>query len=332
MTNIPLQMQVVNVLQPGKNSALHIEKRPVPQPQQGQLLLKVKAAGVNRADLMQRQGLYPPPPGESDILGLEVAGTVVKVASKADEHWLGKDVFGIVAGGGYAEYALLQSGHAIAKPKRWSWLQAGAAAEAFLTAYQLLFVIGGLKSGQRLLLHAGASGIGTSALQLATLAGARVAVTVGRSDKAEACRKLSAELAVNYRNSLFADELTTHWPTGVDLILDPVAGEYLQHNVRVLAEDGLIIIYALMGGRIIEQLDLAPLFKKRGRIVCSTLRNRTNSYKAQLTAGFVATFAEQMNNGIFAPILDQSVDWKNAQQAHNVLLSNNNVGKLVLEF
>ncbi|SNY41001.1 NADPH2:quinone reductase [Arsukibacterium tuosuense] len=332
MADVPLQMQVVAVQQPGKNSTLVIEQRPVPQPASGQLLVKVKAAGVNRADLMQRQGHYPPPAGESDILGLEVAGIVVQVGSNADEQWLGRDVFGIVAGGGYAEYALLQTAHAINKPGHWSWQQAGAAAETFLTAYQLLFSLGGLTAGQQVLLHAGASGVGTSALQLAKLAGAKVAVTVGRADKAEACLKLGADMAINYRNSNFADELTACWPTGVDIILDPVAGAYLKDNVTVLAEDGIIIIYALMGGRSVDKFDFAPLFKKRGRLVCSTLRNRSHQYKAELTASFSKTFGQAMRDGKFAAVLSDSVDWRNAQQAHDVMANNNNIGKLVLTF
>ncbi|MDX1676655.1 NAD(P)H-quinone oxidoreductase [Arsukibacterium sp.] len=332
MPEVPPQMQVMTVIQPGKNSYLQTGWQSVPQPAPDQLLLKVKAAGVNRADLMQRQGLYPPPAGESDILGLEVAGIVVQVGTEADEHWLGKTVFGIVAGGGYAEYALLHKGHAMTKPEHWSWAQAGAAAETFLTAYQLLFHLGGLTAGQRVLLHAGASGVGTSALQLATLAGAKVAVTVGRADKAEACLKLGAELAINYRCTDFAEQLTGHWPAGADLILDPVAGDYLQNNITVLADDGLIIIYALMGGRLIEQFDLAPMFKKRGKLICSTLRNRSNQYKAELTKGFVTAFGEQMMHDRFAPILNQSFHWNNAQQAHNIMINNNNIGKLVLEF
>ena len=332
MVHVPTQMQVIAVQQPGKSNTLIIEQRPVPQPAPGQLLLQVKAAGVNRADLMQRQGHYPPPAGESDILGLEVAGIVVQVGSETDQQWLGCEVFGIIAGGGYAEYALLHTGHAIHKPVHWSWQQAGAAAETFLTAYQLLFSLAELKAGQRVLLHAGASGVGTSALQLATLAGAKVAVTVGRPDKAEACRKLGAELAVNYRHSRFADELSAYWPEGVDIILDPVAGSYLKDNVSVLAEDGIIIIYALMGGRSVDNFDLAPLFKKRGRLVCSTLRNRSNQYKTNLTASFYKTFGQAMTDGKIAPVLSESFYWCDARQAHDEMANNNNIGKLVLIF
>ncbi|WP_213997297.1 NAD(P)H-quinone oxidoreductase [Arsukibacterium sp.] len=332
MAAVPSQMQVIVVQQPGKNSTLNVEQRPVPSPTAGQLLVKVKAAGVNRADLMQRQGYYPPPPGESDILGLEVAGLVVQVGSTADEKWLGSEVFGIVAGGGYAEYVLLHSGHAISKPAHWSWQQAGAAAETFLTAYQLLFKLGGLTAGQRVLLHAGASGVGTSALQLAKLTGAIVAVTVGRPDKVDACLRLGADIAINYHDSNFAEKLAASWPSGADIILDPVAAAYLKDNVAVLAVDGIIVIYALMGGRSVDNFDFAPLFKKRGRLVCSTLRNRTNQYKAALTASFSKTFGQAMREGKFVAVLSASVDWHNAQQAHDVMANNNNIGKLVLTF
>ncbi|KKO43958.1 NADPH quinone oxidoreductase [Arsukibacterium ikkense] len=325
-------MQVVSVLSPGKNSRLTIEQQPTPVAKPGQLLLKVKAAGVNRADLMQRLGHYPPPPGESDILGLEVAGEVVQVGNDADEHWLGREVFGIVAGGGYAEYALLQTKHAISKPAHWTWQHAGAAAETLLTAYQLLFTLGKLKSGQRVVLHAGASGVGTSAIQLAKLVNAQVAVTVGRPEKADACLALGADIAINYQQRQFSTALAEQWPLGADLILDPVAGGYVNENIKILADDGVIIIYALMGGRIIEQFDMAALFKKRGSMLCSTLRNRTNQYKAELTANYVATFGQAMAAGKLTPLVSESFSWKNAEQAHNVMTNNNNIGKLVLMF
>jgi NADPH2:quinone reductase len=332
MMKIPRDMQVMMIMQPGKNSTLQLQQRAIPIIKPGQLLLKVHAAGVNRADLMQRQGLYPAPAGESDILGLEVAGSVVQVGSNADEHWLGKEVFGIVAGGGYAEYAVLQANHAIKKPLCWNWSQAAGAAETFLTAYQLLFTLCKLKAGQRVLLHAGASGVGTSALQLATVAGAEVAVTVGRPDKVQTCLALGAKIAINYQHSNFAIELALSWPDGANIILDPVAGSYLNDNVKVLAEDGVIIIYALMGGRLIEKFDLAPLFIKRGRVICSTLRNRSNEYKASLTAAFSTTYGQAMAEGQIAPLIYQCFGWKNAEQAHNVMVNNDNIGKLVLTF
>tara|TARA_R100001443_G_scaffold67615_1_gene76405 strand:+ start:16070 stop:17047 length:978 start_codon:yes stop_codon:yes gene_type:complete len=325
-------MQVIAVQQPGKNSALVIEQHDVPRPAAGQLLIQVKAAGVNRADLMQRQGHYPPPAGESDILGLEVAGIVVQVGAKADEKWLGQDVFGIVAGGGYAQYALLQKKHAISKPAAWTWSQAAAAAETFLTAYQLLFMLGNLQPDNRVLLHAGASGVGTSAIQLAKLAGASVAVTVGQPEKVAACLQLGADIAINYRQSQFAAELAANWPAGADIILDPVAGDYIGENVKVLAEDGVIIVYAMMGGRTIEHFDMAPFFKKRGRLICSTLRNRSHEYKATLTAAFCEAFAAPMADGRLSPLLSDSYDWRNAETAHNIMKKNINIGKLVLIF
>ncbi|WP_372625129.1 NAD(P)H-quinone oxidoreductase [Arsukibacterium sp.] len=332
MADVPSLMQVIAVQQPGKSSTLVMEQQPVPKPAAGQLLIQVKAAGVNRADLMQRQGHYPAPPGESDILGLEVAGIVVQVGSQADEKWLGSEVFGIVAGGGYAQYALLQTSHAINKPATWSWEQAGAAAETFLTAYQLLFMLGNVQPGYKVLLHAGASGVGSSAIQLATLAGATVAVTVGQPEKAAACLQLGADIAVNYRQRRFADELAARWPAGADIILDPVAGAYIEDNVKVLAVDGVIIVYALMGGRMIEHFDMAPLFKKRGQLICSTLRNRSNEYKATLTARFSNDFKAHMQDGRLSPLVYESHRWEKTQDAHNVMISNINIGKLVLTF
>lgn len=331
MVSIPATMQVIAVENAGKESTLCIEQRAVPQPSAEQLLVKVAAAGVNRADLMQRRGLYPPPEGESDILGLEVAGVVV-AAGPLHKSWLGKAVFGLVPGGGYAEYALLHAGHAMAVPAGYSMAEAAATAEVFLTAYQLLCSIGNLQTNQRVLIHAGASGVGTAAIQLAKAMGAKVAVTASSADKLAVCTALGADLTINYKTNAFEQELASQWPQGLDLILDPVAGGYISREIPLLAMDGKIVLYAMMGGHDIPQLNLAPLFKRRGQLICSTLRNRSNRYKTNLTQAFSQAFARMLAQRQIKPVLQQQFDWRQAQIAHQLMASNATSGKLVLTF
>ena len=331
MTTIPSMMQTLVVHNAGKDSQLQLAQRPVPQPNAEQLLVKVAAAGVNRADLMQRRGLYPPPQGDSDILGLEVAGIVV-AAGPLHKSWLGKAVFGLVPGGGYAEYALMQAGHAMAVPNGYSMAESAATAEVFLTAYQLLHSIGNVQSGQHVLIHAGASGVGTAAIQLAKALGAKVAVTASSEEKLQACRALGADMTLNYKHCAFEQVLAEQWPQGINLILDPVAGDYVSREIPLLSLDGKIVLYAMMGGREVPQLDLAALFKRRGQLICSTLRNRSNKYKTNLTQSFSHGFSRALAQRQLQPVLQQQFAWQQAEQAHQLMASNANIGKLVLTF
>ena len=331
MATIPTMMQAIVVTDPGKASQLQIEQRAVPQPNVEQLLVKVAAAGINRADLMQRRGLYPPPQGDSDILGLEVAGVVV-AAGPQHKSWLGKAVFGLVPGGGYAEYALMHAGHAMGVPNGFSMAEAGATAEVFLTAYQLLCAIGNIQRGQQVLIHAGASGVGTAAIQLAKMLGAKVAVTASSDDKLKACSALGADLLFNYTRCAFEQQLAQQWPDGVNLILDPVAGDYIGREIPLLAMDGKIVLYAMMGGRELPALDLSPLFKRRGQLICSTLRNRSNKYKTNLTQAFISECGAALARRQIRPILQQQFNWQQTELAHQLLNSNATVGKLVLTF
>lgn len=331
MATIPTMMQAVTVHNAGNDSQLQTEQRAVPQPGAEQLLIKVAAAGINRADLIQRRGLYPPPQGDSDILGLEVAGIVV-AAGPLHKSWLGKAVFGLVPGGGYAEYALMHAGHAMAVPNGYSMAEAAATAEVFLTAYQLLSAIGNVQTGQRVLIHAGASGVGTAAIQLAKALGANVAVTASSDEKLHACKLLGADLTLNYKQCAFEQVIAQQWPEGVNLILDPVAGDYISREIPLLALDGKIVLYAMMGGREVPHLDLAALFKRRGQLICSTLRNRSNKYKTNLTQGFSHAFAKSLTQRKLQPVLQHQFSWQQAEQAHQLMASNANIGKLVLTF
>jgi len=324
-------MAVVMVDEPGAHSQLRITEQAVPVPNPHQVLVRVHAAGVNRADLAQRAGIYPPPPGESEVLGLEVAGTVVAVGAECNMAWLDQAVFGLVPGGGYAEFALIEADQLFSKPENWSFEQAAGAAEVFLTAYQALFTIGGLKAGGSALVHAGASGVGTAAIQLAKVVGATVAVTVGSADKAEACLALGAAFAVQYKTVDFADVLSQVFLQGFNVVIDPVAADYLQKDLQVLALDGKIVVLAMMGGRKVAALDMAPMFKKRGQIICSTLRNRSNSYKAELVAQLTKDFYSAFTNGQISPVLGLVVPWQQAAVAHQQLATNQLVGKAVLQ-
>ncbi len=327
---IPGQMTAIQVLNPGQHSQLQQGTMALPELKSGQVLLQVAAAGVNRADLLQRTGLYPPPEGESEILGLEVAGTVVAVAADVSSDWLGQAVFGLVPGGGYAQYVAVPAEHLFKKPASLSMAEAAACAEVFLTAFQAMRVVGNVPQGGALLVHAGASGVGTAAIQLGKALGCFVAATVGSDEKAKACLALGADVAINYKTQDFVAELKTTYPAGFHLIIDPVAGDYIAKDIQLLALDGQIVVLSMLGGRMTPELDLGMMLKKRGQLLCSTLRNRTDSYKADLISRFTQQFAGALAEGTIKPVLAQSMDWSEAERAHQLLAANAVIGKLVL--
>lgn len=327
---IPAQMTAIKVIHPGTQSQLQQVEVPVPALKAGQVLLKVAAAGINRADLMQRSGLYPPPAGESDILGLEVAGTVVAVADGVSSDWLGEAVFALVPGGGYAQYVALPAEHLIKKPVSLGMSEAAACAEVFLTAFQAMRAVGNLPDQGALLVHAGASGVGTAAIQLGKALGCFVAVTVGSEDKAKACLALGADVAVNYKTQDFVNELKAARPQGFDLIIDPVAGDYIVKDIQLLALDGQIVVLSMLGGRMTPELDLGLMLKKRGQLLCSTLRSRTDGYKSALISDFNQQFGKALAERTIKPVLAQSIDWSETERAHQLLASNAVIGKLVL--
>lgn len=327
LSELPATMQAIEV---DAGHKLQFVSRPLPALGHGEVLIKVAAAGVNRADLVQRAGFYPPPPGDSDILGLEVAGTVVAVADQADTKWLGTEIFGLVPGGGYAQFARMPAAHLLQRPAVMPVATAAGFAEVFLTAYQAMFSLGGLEAHQAVLLHAGASGVGTAAIALAKAAGAYVAVTVGSDDKAAACLAMGADVAVNYKTTDFVTVLKDAVPQGFQVIVDPVAGDYLPKNLQLLALDGRIVVLAMLGGRTVPAFDLTQMFKKRGQLLCSTLRNRTDDYKTALIADFIQQFGPQLKNGALCPVIAQVLPWQQADQAHQLLAGNQLVGKVVL--
>lgn len=327
-STLPATMQAIDVTSPQQ---LQFVTLPLPEISDSEVLVKVSAAGVNRADLAQRAGYYPPPPGESPILGLEVAGTVVAGGAALSRDWLGAEVFGLVPGGGYAEYVKMPAAHLLRRPAGMSVEAAAGCAEVFLTAYQAMFVLGELTAGQAVLLHAGASGVGTAAIQLAKAAGAVVAVTAGSDEKTAACLELGADVAVNYKAADFTVVLKEAVPQGFRVIVDPVAADYLPKNLQVLGLDGRIVVLAMLGGRTVPAFDLTQMFKKRGQLLCSTLRNRTDEYKADLVSRFLAQFGSGLETGAIKPVIAKVLPWQEADVAHQLLASNQLVGKVVLK-
>ena len=327
-TALPATMQAIDVT-PEKQ--LQFVTLPLPTITDSEVLIKVSAAGVNRADLAQRAGYYPPPVGESAILGLEVAGTVVAYGAAVDPRWLHAEVFGLVPGGGYAEYVKMPAEHLLRRPEAMAVAEAAGCAEVFLTAYQAMFMLGELTAGQSVLLHAGASGVGTAAIQLAKLAGALVAVTTGSDEKTAACLSLGADHAVNYKTADFAEVLKAAVPQGFHVVVDPVAGEYLPKNLQVLALDGRIVVLAMLGGRTVPAFDLTTMFKKRGQLICSTLRNRSDGYKTALVGRFLTQFGSALDSGDIKPVIAKVLPWQAADTAHQLLASNQLVGKVVLQ-
>jgi len=312
-----------------ENLVLGEVEKPYQAPEE--LLVRVKAAGVNRADILQREGHYPPP-GASPILGLEIAGVVESVGESCRNFKKGDEVFGLLAGGGYAEYAVIHHQLAMLKPPELSFEEAAAIPEAFLTAFQALFWIGKLQKGENVLIHAGGSGVGTAAIQLAREAGATVFTTAGSQEKLDACRKLGAQGAFNYKIGAFAPKILHETENhGVQLILDFVGVPYWEQNIDVLDIDGRLVILGLMGGFTLPRLDLRILMKKRLTIAGSTLRNRSLKYKIQLTKDFAEFSLPRFSKGRLKAIVSRIFPWESVQEAHRFMEENRNIGKIVLK-
>jgi NADPH2:quinone reductase len=330
MEKLPAQMTVIGISKPGGPEVLVPETRAVPAPGEGEILIKVAAAGVNRPDVAQRSGSYPPPPGASDLPGLEVAGEVVAVGSNAKKHKLGDKVMSLVAGGGYAQYCIAQDAQAIAVPANLSMKEAGATPETLMTVWHNVFERGGLKSGETLLIHGGSSGIGTMAIQLAKAFGSKVIVTVGSQDKADACVKLGADHAINYKTQDFVAEVKTMTGgKGCDVILDMVGGDYVERNYDAAAVDGRIVQIALLGGAK-AMITVGKLMVKRLVHTGSTLRPRSNADKAAIVAAIEAKVMPLVREGRIKPLMDSSFPLEKAADAHRRMETSEHIGKIVL--
>jgi NADPH:quinone reductase len=330
MDKLPAQMTVVGISKPGGPEVLVPESRAVPVPGPGEILVKVHAAGVNRPDVSQRSGSYPPPPGASDLPGLEISGEVVALGSGVRKHALGDKVMSLVAGGGYAQYCIAQDAQAMAVPPGLSMLEAGATPETLMTVWHNVFERGGLKAGETLLVHGGSSGIGTMATQLAKAFGSKVIVTVGSKEKADACLKLGADRAINYKTEDFVAEVKAATAgAGANVILDMVGGDYIERNYDAAAIDGRIVQIAFLGGPK-ATVNFAKLMVKRLHHTGSTLRPRSNADKAAMVTAIEDKVMPLLREGRIKPLMDSTFPLAKAADAHRRMETSEHIGKIVL--
>ncbi|MDZ4369449.1 MAG: NAD(P)H-quinone oxidoreductase [Afipia sp.] len=330
MDKLPAQMTAIAISKPGGPEVLVPEQRPVPKPGPNEILIKVAAAGVNRPDVLQRLGLYPVPPGASDLPGLEISGEVVALGDRVTNRKIGDKVMSLVAGGGYAEYCITHETHAMSVPKGLSMTEAGAIAETLMTVWHNVFERGGLKPNETLLIHGGSSGIGTMAIQMAKAHGAKVFVTVGGQDKVDACLKLGADAAINYKTEDFVERIKTLTDgAGVNVILDMVGGDYIDRNYEAAAVEGRIVQIAFLGGSKATP-NFAKLMMKRLHHTGSTLRPRSVADKAAMVSAIEAKAMPWFADGRVKPLMDSSFPLKDASKAHARMESSQHIGKIVL--
>jgi NADPH:quinone reductase len=330
MIDVPASMTAIEIGAPGPPEALRAVSRPVPQPGAQEVLIKVAAAGVNRPDVLQRRGAYPPPAGVSDIPGLEVAGEVVRRATGVTEPALGARICALVAGGGYAQYVVAPAAQCLPAPAALSLEEAAALPETFFTVYYNVFMRARLRSGETLLIHGGSSGIGTTAILLGKAFGARVIVTVGTGEKCAACRALGADAAINYKEEDFAARaLALTGGRGADVILDIVGGEYLARNIAAAAVNGRIAIIGTQGGSKAE-LDLRALMMKRLWVGGSTLRPQSVQSKGEIAARLRQEVWPLLESGSLRPVIHARFPLTEAARAHALMESSAHIGKIVL--
>lgn len=323
-------MRAVIVDEPGDETRLRIGDAPAPELGPGEIRIRVAATAVNRADLLQRQGLYPPPPGASPILGLECAGEVVEVDEGVADWSPGDRAMALLAGGGYAEEVVVHAGSAMPVPERLGLEQAAAVPEVFLTVFLNVFQLGALPEAGAALVHGGGSGIGTAAIQLVKAAGGRIAVTAGSDAKCQRCLELGADLAVNYRSGDFPEEVKA-WTAGrgVDVVLDHIGASYLEGNLKSLGVGGRLVLIGLMGGAKAE-INLGALLMRRQHVIGSTLRTRSAEEKAAIVAGFLERFGPDLAEGRIAPVVDAVLPLEQVADAHRRMQASDHFGKLVL--
>src|SRR5450631_2389052 len=329
MTALPTRMTVIGIKAPGGPEMLVPEQRPVPTPSDGEILVKVAAAGVNRPDVMQRKGHYPPPPGAPDIPGLEIAGEVVALGAGVKRWKTGDRVMALVPGGGYAEYCLAHESHAL-PVSGLSMVEAAAIPETFFSVWHNMVERGGLKSGETFLIHGGTSGIGTAAIQIAKALGASVITTAGSDEKCAACRKLGADVAVNYKTEDFvAATKAATGDKGADVILDMVGGDYIARNYEAAAVEGRIVQIAFQGGPKAE-VNFMRMMLKRLYHTGSTLRSRSVADKAAIRAAVEDNALPMIAKGKVKPVIYKTFPLKEAAAAHALMETSSHIGKIVL--
>ena len=330
MSQLPSTMTAIAIPTPGGPEALVPETRSLPTIEGSEILIRVKAAGVNRPDVLQRSGSYPPPPGASDLPGLEVAGEVAAVGPDAKRFKVGDAVVALTPGGGYAEFCKVDEANALPKPESLSWEEAGSICETFFTVWSNVFDRGGLQAGEHFLVHGGTSGIGTTAIQMAKAFGATVYTTAGSDEKCAFCEKLGADLAVNYKTADFVGAIKTATEKrGVDVILDMVGGDYAERNWKVAATDGRIVQIATLNGPS-EKVNFAILMVKRLTHTGSTLRPRSVAFKAEIAKALEEKVWPLVAAGKIKPVMDSTFSLADAAKAHARMETSNHIGNIVL--
>ncbi|MBB4238714.1 NAD(P)H-quinone oxidoreductase [Rhizobium esperanzae] len=328
--SLPQQMRFVDLKSFGGPEVMVIARRPLPVPGQGEVLVRAEAVGVNRPDVAQRQGSYPAPKDASPILGLELAGEIVAIGPGVSGYRIGDKVCGLANGGAYAEYCLLPAGQILPFPKGYDAVKAAALPETFFTVWANLFQMAGLTEGETVLIHGGSSGIGTTAIQLARAFGAEVYVTAGSPEKCEACEKLGAMRAINYRTEDFAAVIKAETGDGVDIILDMIGAAYFERNLATLAKDGCLSIIAFLGGAVAEKVNLAPIMVKRLTVTGSTMRPRTAEEKRAIRDDLLSQVWPLLEAGSVAPVIHKVFAFEEVAEAHRLMEDGSHVGKIML--
>jgi putative PIG3 family NAD(P)H quinone oxidoreductase len=330
--SLPATMRYVDLPTFGEAEVMRFATGPLPVPKPGEILVRVEAAGVNRPDVAQRQGTYPPPKDANPVLGLEVAGEVVALGAGVEEFVLGDRVCALANGGGYAEYCAVPAGQALPFPQGYDAVKAAAVPETFFTVWANLFQMAGLTEGETVLIHGGTSGIGTTAIQLAKAFGAEVFATAGSPEKCKACVDLGARRAIDYRTEDFAEVVKAETDRrGVDIVLDMIGAAYFQKNLSALAKDGCLSIIAFLGGSVAEKVDLTPIMVKRLTVTGSTMRPRTADEKRGIRDELVSEVWPLLAAGTVAPVIHTVLPFDDVVEAHRLMESSKHIGKIVLK-
>lgn len=328
--SLPTEMRHI-AHEAGGPELMRMATGPVPAPKAGELLIRVEAAGVNRPDVQQRKGAYPPPPGASPLLGLEVAGEVVALGDGVEGFTVGDKVCALANGGGYAEYCSAPPGQCLPWPTGYDAIRAAALPETYFTVWANLFQLGRLQPGERALVHGGTSGIGVTAIQLAHEFGSRVYATAGTREKCDACLRFGADAAINYKEADFAASIKEFTEgKGVDVVLDMVGGAYAAQNLRCLAMDGRLVLIAFLGGSKAEALDLTPIMVRRLTVTGSTMRPRTAAQKAAIATALRETVWPVLEAGRCGPVIHAVFPLDKADEAHRLMESSTHIGKIML--
>ena len=331
MSDIPKQMKAIEITKPGDADVLMATSRPVPTPKNSEVLIKVRAAGVNRPDVMQRAGLYPPPKGASDIPGLEVSGTIVAAGNAVTGLQVNQSVCALVAGGGYAEYVTAPATQCLPIPNGVGITEAASLPETYFTVWSNVFDRARLTKGETILVHGGSSGIGTTAIQLCSALGFDVLTTAGTDEKCQICEELGATKSINYRTEEFSASVKSITnQKGVDVILDMVAGDYLQRNLECLADDGRLVIIAFLGG-VNTTINMTDILRRRLTVTGSTLRPRSEEFKQKIAVNLLKYVWPLFENKEIKPLIYRSFALEDAAQAHRLMESSTHIGKIVLE-